>query len=299
MDKTENIEDFYKRKFNWIPEDINRDIGHFNVFKLEPVSGGRVKPVPYRRRDYFKITFIIGNSRIHYADKIIEINKPSLVFSNPYIPYMWEHTEDIRSGYFCVFNKSFFHNYGDLNQYAVFQPDGTHVFDLQDDQVTLVNSFYERMFNEINSDYIHKYDVLRTLVFELLHFAMKMQPSMNLDKHPINANQRISLLFSELLERQFPIDDTHPKIDLRSASDFAGQLNVHVNHLNRAIKDTTQKTTSQIIAERILQESKILLKHSVWNVNEIAYALGFSEVNHFDNFFKKYVRTSPLKFRNV
>ena len=87
MDKTENIEDFYKRKFNWIPEDINRDIGHFNVFKLEPVSGGRVKPVPYRRRDYFKITFIIGNSRIHYADKIIEINKPSLVFSNPYIPY--------------------------------------------------------------------------------------------------------------------------------------------------------------------------------------------------------------------
>ncbi len=33
------------------------------------------------------------------------------------------------------------------------------------------------MFAEINSDYLHKYDVLRTLVFELIHYAMKMQPN--------------------------------------------------------------------------------------------------------------------------
>ena len=43
--------------------------------------------------------------------------------------------------------------------------------------------------------------------------------------------------------------------------------------------------TAQLIAERVLQESKILLKHSVWNVSEIAYALGFTEVTHFNNFF--------------
>jgi AraC-like DNA-binding protein len=27
--------------------------------------------------------------------------------------------------------------------------------------------------------------------------------------------------------------------------------------------------------------------------------LGFSEVTHFNNFFKKHVEVSPLKFRNV
>ena len=36
--------------------------------------------------------------------------------------------------------------------------------------------------------------------------------------------------------------------------------------------------TAQLIAERVLQESKILLKQSAWNVSEIAYALGFTEV---------------------
>ena len=155
------------------------------------------------------------------------------------------------------------------------------------------------MAEEINSDYVHKYDVLRTQVLELIHFALKMQPTAKCDKQPINASQRISTLFLELLERQFPIDQLHQTLNLRAASAFAQQLNVHVNHLNRAIKETTDKTTSQIIAERILQEAKILLKHSPWNVSEIASALGFTETTHFNNFFKKHVQLSPLKFRNI
>jgi len=68
--------------------------------------------------------------------------------------------------------------------------------------------------------------------------------------------------------------------------------------LTGQIKETTQKMT-QLIAERVLQESKILLKQSAWNVSEIAYALGFTEVTHFNNFFKKHAQLSPLKFRNV
>jgi len=279
MNKVETIEEFYKRKFDWMPENIRKDIGHFNVFRLKPLVG---KPVPYKRRDYFKITLCLGDSKIHYADKVVEAKKNSLVFSNPHIPYKWEHTAEVEGGYICIFNQHFFHQYGNLNQYSVFQPNGTHVFELTDEQMKTATAVYERMFQEINSDYIHKYDMLRTFVFELLHFAMKMQPSDNFEKQQVNASQRISTLFLELLERQFPIDDNHQKINLRSASDFAHQLNVHVNHLNRAVKETANKTTSQIVAERILQESKVLLKHSNWNVSEIAYALGFTEVTHFN-----------------
>lgn len=299
MEKVENIEEFYQRKFDWIPEGIHNEVGHFNVFKLEPFVGDKAKPVPYKRRDYYKIMLMVGNSKIHYADKVIDIQKQALVFSNPQIPYKCEYNENIGDGFFCVFNQFFFHQFGNLNQYEVFQPNGTHVFDLSDEQVETVSALFERMFEEINSDYIHKYDVLRTIVFELLHFAMKMQPSMSIDNQQINANKRISMLFLELLERQFPIDENYQKINLRSPSDFANQLNIHVNHLNRAIKETTQKTTSQIISERILQESKILLKHSAWNVAEISNALGFTEVTHFNNFFKKHVQLSPLKFRNI
>ena len=298
MNTIETLEDFYRRKFDWIPENIRSEIGHFNVFKLDPYVGSNAKPVPYKKRDFYKIMLVVGQRKVHYADKVVTVHKQALSFSNPQIPYKWEHIENVRGGAFCIFNQQFFHQFGNLNQYEVFQPGGAHVFELSDEQVNTVGSIYDRMFEEIKSDYIHKYDVLRNLVFELLHFAMKMRPSSRIDKQQINASQRISMLFLELLERQFPMDENHQKISLRSASDFAYQLSVHVNHLNRAVKETTQKTTTQIIAERVLQESKILLKHSKWNVSEIAFALGFSEVTHFNNFFKKHVQLSPLKFRN-
>jgi AraC-like DNA-binding protein len=299
MAKVETIEEFYKRKFDWIPENIRKEIGHFNVFKLDPFVGTNAQPVPYKRRDFYKIMLVDGNSKVHYADKVVEVQKQALSFSNPQIPYSWERTDQIRGGLFCIFNQHFLHQFGNLNQYAVFQPEGTHIFELTDDQVSTVTGYFLRMFEEIGSDYIYKYDVLRTLIFELIHFALKMQPAVRFDQQPINASKRISTLFLELLERQFPIDENHQALEFRSASDFAAQLNVHVNHLNRAVKEMTDKTTSQIIAERVLQEAKILLKHSPWNVSEIAYALGFTEPTHFNNFFKKHALLSPLKFRNI
>ena len=102
-----------------------------------------------------------------------------------------------------------------------------------------------------------------------------------------------------MLERQFPIEENHPQVQVRSASDFAQQLNVHVNHLNRAVKTCTGKTTTQLIGERLFQEAKIMLRHSAWNVAEIAFALGFTEVTHFNSFFKKMSGLSPTGFRKV
>ena len=299
MDKIETIQEFYQSKHEWMPDNIRKEIGHFNVFCLDPYVGKGAKPVPYRRRDYYKVMLVNGNGRFHYADKVIDVQNHALVFSNPQIPYSWEERDRIHGGFFCIFNQHFFHQYGNLNQYALFQPGGTPVFEISEEQTKWVQTQYHRMFEEINSDFIHKYDVLRTLVLELIHFALKMQPSGSHGAQHINASQRISVLFLELLERQFPIDNTHQTLTLHSASDFAALLNVHVNHLNRAVKEITQKTTTQIIAERLLQEAKVLLKHTAWSVSEIAYALGYAEVAHFHNFFKKYVQLSPLKFRNV
>jgi len=61
--------------------------------------------------------------------------------------------------------------------------------------VEKVTALYQRMFEEINSDYTYKYDLLGTIVFEFLHFAMKMQPSENFENLHKNASHRISTLF--------------------------------------------------------------------------------------------------------
>ena len=75
-------------------------------------------------------------------------------------------------------------------------------------------------------------------------------------------------------------------------------LNVHANHLNRAVKEVTGKPTTTHISERIISEAKALLQHTDWNIAEIAYALGFEYPTYFNNFFKKITGTNPkISFR--
>jgi AraC family transcriptional activator of pobA len=112
------------------------------------------------------------------------------------------------------------------------------------------------------------------------------------------ASTRISSAFLEVLEHQFPVDSRHP-IQFRYASQFAEHLNIHVTHLNRSIKESLNKTTTQAISERILQEAKILLHDRDLSMADIAFALGFTEVTHFNNFFKKRIQLSQTKFRVV
>jgi AraC-like DNA-binding protein len=153
------------------------------------------------------------------------------------------------------------------------------------------------MYRELSSEYAYKYDLLRNYVLELIHFGQKLQPASTLyTTH--NASARVSSLFIELLERQFPIESPNQKLVLRTAKDFADRLSVHVNHLNKVLKEHTGKTTTNLISTRVAQEAKILLKQTNWNISEIAYALGFEDVAHFSNFFKKQTSLSPVEFRS-
>jgi AraC family transcriptional regulator, transcriptional activator of pobA len=272
--------------------------GSFQVFRLETVIKNKGKATPYRTRDYFKITLVKGGGVFHYADKSVAVTNQAITFSNPQIPYSWEQRDQIIAGYFCLFTPDFFNQFGNINQYNLFKPNGTPIFELDIAHYDKAATIYEKMLTEMGNDYAYKEDVLRNMIFELIHLALKLQPSTNFEYSKIDASSRISTLFLELLERQFPIDDNNKKINFRTASAFANQLSIHVNHLNKAVKATTQKTTTQIIAQRIIQESKSLLKHTNWNVAEIANVLCFEESAHFNNFFKKHVGQTPLKYRN-
>ncbi len=155
----------------------------------------------------------------------------------------------------------------------------------------------DKMWNELQGDYRFKYDLLRNLLMEVIHSAQKMQPATGHANAGSNAAERITGLFAELLERQFPIELSNQVLQLSTPAAFARQLNVHVNHLNKALKETTGQTTSKLINDRILQEAKILLKSTNWTVNEIAWSLGFKEPNHFSSFFKNMTSTTPKQFR--
>ncbi|ASU35029.1 helix-turn-helix domain-containing protein [Mucilaginibacter xinganensis] len=297
-----SLEEFYRETSTLIPEGINKEIGHFNVFKVdEIVAQYKKKPVmPYNRRAYYKISVISGRNKAEYADKEIDIEKNALLFATPKIPYHWVPQDDDQFGYFCIFTHDFLIQNKSgvvLDELPIFQPGGYPIFQLSDEEAEDITFIFKKMYKEISSNYVYKYDLLRNYVLELIHYGQKLQPATS--SYPLHtASARVSSLFIELLERQFPIESPHQKLNLRTAKDYAERLAVHVNHLNKVLKENTGKTTTSIISSRIVQEAKILLKQTDWNISEIAYSLGFEEVAHFSNFFRKQTSLAPLAFRS-
>lgn len=305
-----SIQDFYREMgFNSndaiqaiLPQGIGKDIGHFNVFSIGNLmkTVKETKTMPYNRRAYYKISLIKGHNRAEYADKVIEIKKSALLFASPKVPYNYVPQDGSQSGSFCIFTHEFLApNPGAalLDELPIFKPGGYPIFQLKDAQVKELETLFKKMFTELESDYAYKYDLLRNYVLELIHYGQKLQPDVA-TYVPHSASTRVAGLFVELLERQFPITSPGQRLELRTAKDYADRLAIHVNHLNKVLKESTGRTTTDFIGGRMAQEAKILLKQTDWNVSEIAYTLGFEEVAHFSNFFRKQAGLSPLAFRS-
>jgi AraC family transcriptional regulator, transcriptional activator of pobA len=278
-----------------------KDIGHFNVFDIgQMFSTCKAKPgMPYNRRTYYKISAIHGNNVVEYADKVVNITDYGILFATPKIPYRYLPQDTDQKGHFCVFTKEFMTKSKTgmlLDELPIFQANTDFIFPLTKAQFEDINQIFNKMHLEIKSDYPYKYDLLRNFVTELIHYGQKLKPA---PEHvtPQNAATRITSLFLELLERQFPVESATQVLLLRTPKDYADTLNVHVNHLNKVLKEGTGKTTSDIISSRVTQEAKILLRQTAWTVSEIAYTLGYEEIAHFSNFFKKQAGLSPMAYR--
>ncbi|MCB0602560.1 MAG: helix-turn-helix transcriptional regulator [Saprospiraceae bacterium] len=284
-----------------LPPDIHRDIGHFNVFDIaETIREYKRKQVmPYDRRAYYKISLIRGKNRAEYADKIIHIEQNALLFATPKVPYHWVPEDEAQAGSYCVFTEAFLVKNKSgilLDELPIFQSGGLPVFEITEDQAIEAAQLFQKMERELTSDYEYKYDLLRNYVLELIHLGQKWQPVQR-EQVGQSASSRIVSLFIELLERQFPIESQNNR-PLRSAMEYADRLSVHVNHLNKVLKEQTGKTTTDLIRSRMIQEAKILLRQTDWTISEIAYSLGFEEVAHFSNYFKKQTASTPLAFRS-
>ncbi len=296
----ENLSDFYKRigRSDLADEAYVKEKPYFTVQQ----STCRIGHVSFSYRDFYKVALVLETGKLYYADKWIMVDRPAMLFSNPMIPYAWEATGNARgTGCFCIFNEAFIEaseRMGTLADTPLFNNAKERIYFLDDEALQNVTAIFDKMREELKTDYSQKLDILRCYVHLLVHEAMKAAPTSIYVPHK-NAAQRIAELFLTLLDRQFPIEWPKKILRLKSATDFADRLSIHVNHLNRVVKATTGRTTSDLINARIAQEGVQLLQHSPLSISEIAYSLGFEELSSFSNFIKKRTGTSPTELRGA
>lgn len=268
-------------------------------FNVHPIENDSNLTRVYSRKDFYKICITTGKSIIHYADRSFEHEGCILFFGNPNIPYSWETISRTYTGYTCLFSEEFLkvsERTELLHQSPFFKIGGTPVLKITEQQRLFINLLFEKMIEEQASDYVHKDELMRNYINLIIHEALKLQPSEDFNKNK-NSTSRVTSVFIELLERQFPIESMDKPLQLKTAQEYANFLNIHVNSLNRAVKETTGKSTTTHISERIVSEAKALLQHTDWNISDIAYSLGFEQPAYFNNYFKRISGTNPKSLR--
>lgn len=301
--KPTSLQDFYQHTLTVSPEGIAAQPGHFNVFRVKDLN--KLKPADaamfYNRKSFFKIALLVGSTKIKYADATVNVEENGLLFADPHVPYQYIDQDLEDGGYFCIFSADFLFNKksGILpDVLPIFKNDHYPVFNISSAEKKELVLIFEKMCTELNSGYAYKYDLIRAYIAELIHYGQKLLP--NVGRNELrHAPRRITEKFFNLLEQQFSINSHSDRVQVRTPKEYAEKLCVHVNYLNKNLKEMTGKSTSELLGERTVREGKILLKHSDWSIAQIACSLGFDDVSHFSKFFKKHSGLAPVSFRQA
>ncbi len=112
-----------------------------------------------------------------------------------------------------------------------------------------------------------------------------------------HANHQVLDKLNDLLNARFNYDEAMRKEGLPTVAFVAGQLNVSSHYLSGLLRSLTGLNTQQHIHMKLIEKAKELLSTTSMTVSEIAYALGFEQIQSFSKLFKTKTNLSPLEFR--
>jgi len=274
---------------------LNMEELRLQGFKIHQLPAYVDVPPVHGRRDFYKMGLITGEMTIGYGDQVLELQDTVLFFVNPRVPRTMLRRSKDTAGYACIFTEAFMPAI--VKRSPLFNSSQNPLIRLNKEQAAFMSAIFQKMLSVRNGDYVYKSDLIQSCIELIIHEALLLQPPD--EPNYQNGATRMTHLFLDLLERQFPIEHAGEPLRLRTAQDFAAKLAVHINYLNRVVKEVTGKPTSLHIAERIAGEAKALLQHTDWSVADIAYALGFAYPTYFNNFFKRVTGLTPKSMRKV
>jgi AraC-like DNA-binding protein len=228
-----------------------------------------------------------------------ELGPDDITFLHPDEIMSWQATSDFIDGHFCLIHPRYFENGSEhvlnmLRRYP-FLKASRAVIHLDSQQSTNILNYFIAIHLEDKSANEDKKEAIILHLQMLLLEAQRAGKALAQTDPPETYGYIYG--FISLLESSFQLQGKDSSIKIKTAAEFADQLNVHPNYLNMLVKEHTGKTLREHIQERLLYEAKTLLLQTDWDISSISYGLGFSGHAAFTSFFKKKAQVSPSVFR--
>lgn len=255
------------------------------------------------RLDFYMIFLVTSGDGLHTFGSETHVIKPNtLGFAGPEMINAWSSQHHDNSGYVCTFSSEFFGAAiaGEplLTELPFFQLGGTSILHLSDNQMAIYTQLFEMMAREANANHPLSSAALRSYLHVIVN---KARGDLYLQNARLSyappAGFRLVRAFQELFMADINVIRTGREIKLKLVSEYAEQLGVSQNHLNDTVKSVTGESAGGLMQKQLMRQATMCLKHSLKNVSEIAYLLGFDDPSYFARFYKRHSGKSPSQVR--
>ncbi len=276
FDKEESLTDFYSNDLK------NHLIKNKNIFH---------KP---HKHDFFLCVFFSRGSGLHEVDFDSYTVKPgSVFFLMPGQTHYWKFQEQ-PEGYIFFHSQGFyefqFSNKKLLRFPFYYSYKNPPYLYLTKDEMPVIKSYFEKVNSEYNQTLVFNKDKIVSLV-DLIYIDLSRLYINRKTEYSSSTPTYLKTLASlEVVIEQFYKNE-------KSAKFYAEKLSISPKHLNRIAKTTLNKTTTDLITERVMLEAKRLIVHSDNSLSLIGQNLGYEDYAYFSRVFKLKTNKTPLEFR--
>lgn len=164
------------------------------------------------------------------------------------------------------------------------------VIKIPDSEIGKLEEFWKAFLNEMEPADSLQIDMLQMMLKRYLILCTRIYKTQNTfpDK---NLDSDIIREFMYLIEKYFKTK--------HSVVEYADLLNKSPKTLSNLFSKMGSKTPLQYIHERKMLEARRLLRYSDKSVKEIAYEIGYADIQTFSRFFKKHEGVSPKEFKET
>lgn len=278
FEKEEQLKDFYS-----------------NSFSKHIIANSDLIQKPHSH-DFFLCVFFTSGTGIHEIDfNTYDIKSGKIFFLRPGQSHFWKFDE-VPEGY-IFFHTQEFYDLHFLNHKLSsfpfwFSHNNPPVMDLSPKMMKRT----KEQFKEINFEYVTNKPFKKLKLANLLNL-LYIDQSREYSDEKINICSTSPAYIKTLRSLEILVEDFFRSE--KSAMFYADKLNITTKHLNRVTKETLNKTTTDLITERVILEAKRLLVHSPNTFTTISEVLGFSDYAYFSRVFKTRTGITPLEFKRA
>lgn len=184
-----------------------------------------------------------------------------------------------------------------MNRYTFFDYSSNEALHLSEQEREIIIGYFCNIRRELHhptDDYTNRNIILN--IEALLNNCMRFYERQFISRK--NENNKIMEQLTYLLE-EYLLSGKSQQYGLPTVAWCADNLHLSSNYFGDLVNKYSGRSAQEFIKSAIVDYAKLLLANNSYQVNEIAYKLGFKYPQHFSRLFKHIEGVSPSQYRST